>query len=129
MVSIDRLVRILVLALLSAFVFSALFSPPDPFTQVVFAPVLFVASLPVASLASGDRWTLRNHSLFFLVAWVIGFAGQPLIRGLTLDGTAWFVATVAWVALAILFAGWFTYLGPAASVSLKGPPKKDTGGT
>ncbi|EFW92129.1 hypothetical protein ZOD2009_11650 [Haladaptatus paucihalophilus DX253] len=129
MVSIDRLTRILVLALLSAFVFSALFSPPDPFTQIMFAPVLFVASLPVARLASDDRWTLRNHSLFFLVAWLIGVAGQPLIRGLTLDGTAWFLVSVGWLAVAILFSGWFTYLGPATTFFRKEPPKTDTGGT
>ncbi|GKZ14285.1 hypothetical protein [Haladaptatus sp. T7] len=129
MVSIDRLTRILVLALLSAFVFSALFSPPDPFTQIMFAPVLFVASLPVARLASDDRWTLRNHSLFFLVAWLIGVAGQPLIRGLDLGGTAWFLVSVGWLAVAILFSGWFTYLGPATTFFRKEPPKTDTGGT
>jgi hypothetical protein len=77
--------------------------------------VLFVASLPVAYLASDDRWGLRNHSLFFLLAWLIGFAGQPLVRGLALDGTVELLSTVAWIAVAILFAGWFTYIGPAAS--------------
>ncbi len=112
MVSITRLITTLVLAFMCAAVFGAIFSPPDPSTQIVFTIPLLVVSLPIAYLASDERWGQRHHAVFVITALLLSFVGQSPIRGLALENTALLLVSVGWLAVAILFAGWFTYLGP-----------------
>ncbi len=120
MVSLTRLVIVLVLAFMCAAVFGAMFAPPDPFTQILYAVALLVVSLPIAYLASAERWEARHHAVFTLVALPVGFAGQAPIRELALENTALLSVSIGWLAAAILFAGWFTYLGPGTQLFAEG---------
>lgn len=108
MVSLGRAGNALPLALLVTFVLGALFSPPDPFTQVVFALPLLVVAAPGAYVVLGRAPTDRQHALFVVVLWVVAWGGVTALDVTVAGNPTPF--RVTWLVVSLLFAGWLAYV-------------------
>ncbi|WP_327050963.1 hypothetical protein [Halomicrococcus gelatinilyticus] len=119
MVSLERAGNALPLALLVTFLLGAVFSPPDPFTQVVFALPLLVVALPGAYVVLGRDPSRRQHALFVGALWVVAWAGVAALDATVAGDPTPF--RVTWLVVSLPFAGWLAYVeGDAVLGALAG---------
>ena len=119
MVSLERAGNALPLAILVTFALGAVFSPPDPFTQLLYVPPLLVVALPGAYAVLGRDPSRRQHALFLAALWVVAWAGVAALDATVAGNPTPF--RVTWLVVSLAFAGWLAYVeGDAVLGALTG---------
>ncbi|WP_435159591.1 DUF7534 family protein [Haladaptatus sp. DFWS20] len=108
MVSVERAVVTLKYGILLAFTLGAMVSPPDPFTQLIFTPVLLVVSVPLVYLIL-ERDPERNRNIAFVVVTMLLAIGGLRVAELLTGETLGIYVRLAWVATTLPVVAWAVY--------------------
>ncbi|WP_135826337.1 hypothetical protein [Halorussus ruber] len=106
-------------ALLAAFFFSALFSPPDPITQLVVVPVVFLVALAVAyrydSRLYARGW--KRHVLFLVSVFATQAVWDLLVRTEIVVPSFYSPVRLAVLLAGVAFGAWLAYSGGWAKLT------------
>ncbi|WP_049971755.1 hypothetical protein [Haladaptatus cibarius] len=108
MVATERAVSALKYGTVLAFVFGGIFGPPDPFTQVVFTPILLVICVPLVYFVLERQPQRNQHVAFGFGLGLVIFGGLQVANLLT-SGIIDFRVRLAWVTTMLPIIAWVVY--------------------